>query len=105
MASRGPPAPTGVAVAAATALRAAGALAIRLLNELSTAMPASAPRQSKRYQFTDEGTSTILKVKAVLIPKLPPAPPRQAQNKLEFSVGLRSSTSPEAVTIREDNMW
>src|SRR5580704_19561622 len=105
IASRGPPEPTSTAVAAATALSAAGALAIRLLKVYSTASAASAPFQSKRYHDTVSGLSTNENSKAVLIPKLPPAPPRQAQKRSAFSDGLSWSTSPEAVTMREESMW
>ena len=40
----------------------------------------------------------VCRLKEVLIPKLPPPPPRHAQNKSEFSVALSDRICPSAVT-------
>lgn len=80
IASRGPPSPTSVASAIATAFSAGGAVCKIASKAASTPAAASAPRHSKRYQETIVGgTSTRSKVNEVLMPKLPPAPPRHAQ--------------------------
>jgi len=44
----------------------------------------------------------VPKVKEVTTPKLPPPPPRQAQNRSEFWLELQVLTWPSAVTICRD---
>ncbi len=66
----------------ATALRAAGAFSRILSKVPRTADAASAPRQSNRYKATSgRGIWRSWNLNCVLIPKLPPAPPRQAQKR------------------------
>src|SRR5713101_943014 len=44
----------------------------------------------------------VVKVNEVTTPKLPPPPPRQAQNRSEFWLELHVLTWPSAVTIWRD---
>src|ERR1700750_812828 len=47
-------------------------------------------------------TGWVPKVNEVTTPKLPPPPPRQAQNRSEFWFALHVRTWPSAVTICSD---
>src|SRR6478672_2985068 len=47
-------------------------------------------------------TGWVPKVNEVTTPKLPPPPPRQAQNRSEFWLELQVLTWPSAVTICRD---
>jgi hypothetical protein len=47
-------------------------------------------------------TGWVPKVKEVTTPKLPPPPPRQAQNRSEFWLELHVLIWPSAVTIWRD---
>lgn len=58
---------------------------------------ASPPSHSSR-QVETSGTGEAWKVKETLMPKLPPPPPRQAQNRSGFRWASQVTSSPSAVT-------
>jgi hypothetical protein len=52
-----------------------------------------------RENMVTVGAVTVVKVSAVTIPRWPPPPPRQAQNRSAFSVAFAVLVLPSAVTI------